>query len=89
VTGALALDKVDALKARCPDQSCNRKDNGELEAASALGTASTTGLVVGVLGLAAGTAVFFLVQPGSPGPAARTGVRAGLGPGGLHLEGTF
>ena len=85
-TIAMSMNSMLALtKASCPNQSCN----GELDAASALGAASTAGLVIGGIGIAAGTAVLLLVQPGAPGPAAGTSVRAGLGPGGLHLEGSF
>jgi hypothetical protein len=92
VTGALALDKVGTLQTLCPERSCNRKDNGELEAASALGTASTIGLVVGGLGLAAGTAVLFLVQPGGqqrPAAGLPASIGVALGPGGLAALGSF
>ncbi|WP_437935885.1 PEGA domain-containing protein [Sorangium sp. So ce341] len=47
VAGALALDKVKELDARCPDKQCPSTQEGERRAAAALGTTATVGLVVG------------------------------------------
>lgn len=97
VAGDLALQKVNGLEDRCPQQSCYRRDNAEVEAARALGTAATVGLVVGGVGAAAGTVVFFAVRPSASekqatARAATTAglhLRADLGPGRLTISGEF
>ncbi|WP_437552555.1 PEGA domain-containing protein [Sorangium sp. So ce367] len=89
VTGGLALDKINELDARCPNKQCPSTEAGNQRAVEALGTAATVGLLVGGLGVAAGTGVLLLTRPGGskrrPGPS----VRAGVGLGGFEVKGRF
>ncbi|WP_437513957.1 PEGA domain-containing protein [Sorangium sp. So ce1099] len=89
VAGGLALDKVAWLNAHCPDKQCPSTETRNQNAAATLGTAATVGLVVGGLGLAAGTAVLLLTRPGRGERRAGPSVSASVGLGGFEVEGRF
>ncbi len=89
VTGLLAASERDDAAARCPNRICTEGSEGEsaLDSFRALRTVSTTGYVVGAVGIATG--VTFLVL--SSGKPARTtqAVRLWLGAGAAGVRGAF
>lgn len=89
VTGLFAASERDAAAARCPDHVCTEGSEGEsaLDSFRALRTVSTTGYVVGAVGIATGFTL--LVLPS--GKPARTNqpVRAWIGPGTAGVRGAF
>ncbi|WP_437293121.1 PEGA domain-containing protein [Sorangium sp. So ce426] len=97
VTGGLALKEVGEVRARCGGTSCPQSERQKLDEAGDLGTLATVGLVVGAVGVAAGTTALFVLQPGGderrPGGGAKAsgGVawRAGVGLGRFEIEGRF
>lgn len=101
VTGGLALTAVKELETECPDHSCFRSEHPKITRAATLGTVSTMGLVVGSLGLVAGTTVILLTRPPDekPRPSGRVALSRptgpswnaglGLGLGRFTVEGTF
>lgn len=89
VAGGLALDKVNDLKVRCPNQRCPSTEAQTMEAATTLGTVSTVGLVVGALGAAGGTVVLLLTRPEGGERRAGPRVSAGVGLGGFEVKGRF
>lgn len=93
VSLALAKGKVDELKVACPDDLCPRSQQANLVAVHDLQTISTVGLVVGGIGVAAGTVVLVALPSGpkSPGPASAgvAGWRLAVGAGQIGLEGSF
>lgn len=80
VTGGLSLGKVSSLKERCPGGACAPSDQGDLDAAGALGTTSTVAFVVGGVAVAAGVVLLVVNRPPKQEPAA-AGLH--LGPTGL------
>jgi PEGA domain len=100
VTGALAWGKVSDLKSVCQSNTCPPSEQENLNAARRLETLATVGLVVGSLGVAAGTIVFFALKPKRGERRADTASRTtqagdamdwrvGVGPGRLQMEGSF
>jgi hypothetical protein len=89
VAGGLALDKVNRLKASCPNQQCPSTETENLNVVSTLGTVSTVGLVVAGLGAAAGTAVLLLTRPEGGKRPAGPSVSAGVGLGSFEIKGRF
>ncbi|WP_104984226.1 PEGA domain-containing protein [Sorangium cellulosum] len=89
VAGGLALDKVNGLKASCPNQQCPSTETENLNDVSTLGTVSTVGVVVAGLGAAAGTAVLLLTRPEEGKRPAGPSVSASVGLGGFGINGRF
>ncbi|WP_437745361.1 PEGA domain-containing protein [Sorangium sp. So ce302] len=100
VTGGLALKEVGEVRSRCGGTSCPQSERDKLDEAGDLATLATVGLVVGAVGVAAGTTALFVLQPsggerraGAPGggakPAAGVAWRAGVGLGRFEIEGRF
>lgn len=93
VTGGLALSKAKELEEACPEGTCNRSSDPDIDEASKLGTISVVGLVAGSLGVAVGTVVLLAVKPQEPAKSARRvlspSVELSAGPLGLGLEGRF
>jgi hypothetical protein len=99
VTGIMALNKITDVRLRCQNTLCPTKEADNIEAARVLGTASTIGLVVGGVGLAAGTFFLFKRPGASPtAPAAPSGkaeraggvqLDVGVGLGHVRIEGKF
>ena len=91
ITGALALDQVGDLKARClPTNRCPAADQARADAAGRLADASTIGLIVGGAAILTGV-VLVLARP-SGGAAHRTEaspVRFNVGLGVVTMEGAF
>jgi len=90
ITGIMFISRAGDLKDQCPDNRCPANLESEGDTVSTLGTVSTVGLVVGAVGVAAGTILLFV--PGDDDePAAQTSwrptVRVGLGA--IQIEGTF
>jgi len=64
LTGILALSRAGSLKDACtPDGRCPSTSQSDLDAASTLGTVSNVMFGVAVVGLAVGTATYFLWKP--------------------------
>jgi tetratricopeptide (TPR) repeat protein len=85
VTGVLALSKASTAKQGCANGEC--ADQASLDAAQAsrsMGTISTIGFAVGVVGAGVGVAGLLWGKPG-----ASTTVAVSLGPSGGALRGTF
>ena len=107
ITGSVALAKSNAIKPLCDsDYRCipldgnNKSLTEDLNAMRTLGTVSTVGLVVGGIGVVAGTIVVIAQQPGGNDPrvgapsgqaSAAGGVlwNAGVGLGRFTIQGSF
>jgi hypothetical protein len=64
LTGILTLSRAGSLKDACtPDGRCPSTSQSDLDAASTLGTVSSVMFGVAVVGLAVGTATYFLWKP--------------------------
>lgn len=94
VTGSLALATQQEVKSHCNGSACPPNQQEGLDLIRTLGKASTAGLVVGGVGVAAGTLVLLVVRPrgngkNSQGLHGMTLQAAVAGPGMFRLEGTF
>jgi hypothetical protein len=99
VTGGLAASTVSDIRSRCGGDHCPLTEQTNLDRARALATTSTTGLVIGALGVAAGTVTLVLnrslgrgAAPSEVDPAPRSAgvvLRAGSGFGALEIGGRF
>jgi hypothetical protein len=98
VTGILALNTITDVRSNCQDTLCPTDQANNIESARTFGTISTLGLVVGGVGLAAGT-FFLFKRPGAtpPPPAARRktaftqgfDMDVGFGLGAIQIKGRF
>lgn len=97
ITGAMSSSAVSDIKSRCEGNQCLRSDAPAADRAETLGNVSTAAFILGGVGLAAGAALLIL-RPGDDdggAPASAGSARAaprltlGVGPGSLHLGGTF
>jgi hypothetical protein len=77
VTGKMSLDRVSELDEACPDKRCPSGRQADIDDAKMLGTVSTIGFGVGVVGI--GTGVVLLVLSGSTAEK-RTATGAAVGP---------
>jgi hypothetical protein len=77
VTGKMSLDRVNELDEACPDKRCPSGRQADIDDAKMLGTISTIGFGVGVVGI--GTGVVLLVLSGSTAEK-RTATGAAVGP---------
>lgn len=68
VTGGLSLARVSDLKTRCPNGACAPADQGNLDAAGALGTTSTVAFAVGAVLVATGAVLFVVNHPAKREP---------------------
>lgn len=100
VGGILALNKVTDVRANCFDTLCPSNQASNIASARTLGNLSTAGLIVGGVGLAAGTFFLFNRPGASPPPPAASGkkktawvsivdVNVGFGLGGIQVNGRF
>jgi hypothetical protein len=93
VSGALFLGKLSGLDARCPRRRCDSREQPELDAARRLGTISTTGFVVGAVGVAAGAILLGLrpggARVGGQRAAAQAAVTPWIGPSAGGVAGRF
>ena len=91
VTGKMSLDRVSELDDACPDKRCPSGRQSDIDDAKMLGTISTVGFGVGVLGIGAG--VVLLVMSGSseekPTAASSKVIRPWIGVSSVGLRGSF
>jgi hypothetical protein len=86
VAGGVMLANGRALESRCGGTSCTLSEQSSLPGIHTLGVVSAAGLVVGGVGVAAGTVVVAIpMKPGAP----LGGASAGVGPGRFTIEGRF
>jgi hypothetical protein len=83
VTGAMAMNKANAVKAGCVDGHCLRSDGNSLDAAKSLARISTIAFVVAGVGAAAG-ATLLVWRPAGGATAIAT-----IGPGSVAVGATF
>jgi hypothetical protein len=76
ITGAVALGDHSTLSKNCQNGSCDSSQKSTLDGYHTMGALSTTGFIIGGVGVAAGV-VFLLMQPSS-GPAAQAAPATGL-----------
>ena len=93
ISGGLAKGRLDELRSRCGGTECPAAEASNVDAARALGTMSTVGLVVAGFGVAAGSVGLVALRPKAPerGTTVRETVAThlGIGPGGLVIVGSF
>jgi hypothetical protein len=68
ITGGVFVGKAGELKDRCPDNQCAPEDEEEGDSVATLGNVSTATLVIGAVGIVAGT-IFLFVPLGEDDPA--------------------
>lgn len=92
VMGILSKAKVDELAERCPNNTCRPEDEPQASAAKTMGDIATVNLVVGGVGVIAGT-VLLLTRSGgtssSTGKGTLETLHVAVGPGSVGLSGTF
>jgi len=86
VSGVMVLGRKSTADDHCPDKRCDQTGFDAVESGRTLGIVSTTGFIVGGLGLAAGA--YFILSSGS-GEKAAGAVTASLTPGGVRVSGSF
>jgi hypothetical protein len=90
VSGVLALKQVGRLSDRCPDYKCPEKQQERIDSARTLGTVSTIGFGVAVVGAGTGLGLLLLgQQPSDPAAESRSSVQPWIGLGSAGLEGRF
>jgi hypothetical protein len=103
ITGGVFAGKASDLKDRCPDNHCAPEDEEEGNSVTTLGNVSTATLVIGAVGVVAGTIFLFVPLGGDEAPpttdeppATEEGAeeaawapRLGIGLGSVVLEGRF
>jgi hypothetical protein len=92
VFGALHLSTFGDLEDQCPGNVCPASLQGDADSGKTYQTVANVGLVVGAVGLAAGTALFVttLIGDDEPTSASRPPpLQLGVGPTGLSLRGSF
>lgn len=87
VFGAMNRSKYNSLDSDCPNGICPTDRNDDIDAGKRYQTIANIGLVVGVVGLGTGTALYFLSddEQGREQPTTQVGV----GPGSVMVRGTF
>ena len=92
VAGVVVLKEEDDLLARCPNRTCPADDSDDVDAFDSARIATTVGMVLGGVGIAAGVTLLLLAPSDADAdegeqPAAR--VQPFFGPTGAGLWGTF
>lgn len=88
INGSVALSQRGHLEERCPARVCPPSAHDAADAYDATRAATTIGFVIGGLGLAAGTALYFFAPATEPADEAPA-LEASLGPLGGALSGRF
>lgn len=88
VTGVLAFVKIHDVESHCAGVRCPPSERANVDAASTLGSVSTASLVLGGLGVAAGSILLISLRPGGNVPRA-TGAALRVGAYRLDFEGSF
>jgi hypothetical protein len=78
VFGAMSSSKYSSLESACPGHVCPPGKQGDVDAGRTYQTVANVGLGVGIAGIAAGTALFFLGTGGGNGDA-KIALDVGLG----------
>ncbi len=90
ISGSLATSNYDELVEQCPGDRCPADLESQADTTRSQQTAANVGLVVGVVGLAAGVALLvtsFVLEGGSAEPQPEVAVS--MGPGSLVITGSF
>lgn len=86
VFGAMNRSKFNSLEEDCPSAVCLTDRSDDIDAGKRYQTIANVGLVVGVVGLGTGTALYFLSDDkGQEQPT----TQVGFGPGSVTVQGTF
>ncbi len=86
VFGMMNRSKFNSLEDDCPNSVCLTDRSDDIDAGKRYQTIANVGLVVGVVGLGAGTALYLLSNDsGQEQPT----TQVGLGPGSVTVQGTF
>ncbi len=88
ITGFMAIGKHGDLSNACPSGTCSPAQQSDIDSYHTLGTISTVGVVVGVVGVAAG-AVLLLTAPKQEAKPAAAWVSPYVGPGSVGAVGRF
>ncbi len=85
IAGVLLLSEEQDLAERCPERQCPPEAHDDARGFDTLRALTTTGMIVGGVGLATGITLLLL----APSSEAETAVRPLLGPGFVGVEGSF
>ncbi len=88
VAGALALAEIHGVESRCVGIRCPPSEQANVSAAGTLADVSTVGLVVGGLGVAAGSIILISLRTGTSVPLS-TSAALRVGVGRFEFEGRF
>lgn len=88
IVGAVALGKAQGVKSRCDGTRCLPADQAVADRAETLGRMATTGVLVGLVGAATGTVLFF-TAPARSGSAQSGRMSLGVSGTSLLLKGEF
>lgn len=91
VFGAMHLSTFGDLEDQCPGGRCPASLQGDADSGQTYQTVANVGLVVGAIGLAAGTALFVttLIGDDDQSTASAPPLELGVGPTGFSLRGSF
>ena len=91
IFGAMSRSKYNDLESSCPGGLCPADRQSDIDAGKRDQTIANIGLIVGVVGLGTGTALYFLDDRSGSGreTAARPSTSVGLGPGSVTVHGSF
>jgi hypothetical protein len=91
VFGGLTLSEYSSLEDQCPDGSCTEEQSGDGDSGRTYQTVANVGVIIGAVGLAAGTGLFVasLMQEDDGGEEMATAPRISVGPGSVVVSGTF
>ena len=87
VFGLLNNAKYSDIEEQCNDRVCSSDQASDAERGHTYQTMANVGLIVGVVGL--GTAVALILTEDEGATAKRNATRVSLGPGRIHVKGTF
>ena len=88
VAGLMNKSKYDDLKSNCPDGHCGPGKQDDIDGGRRLQTIANIGLVVGVVGIGAGTTLF-LLSGDAPNTERTATVRVRVSPGFASVSGSF
>jgi hypothetical protein len=90
VFGLKSMSDSDESEKHCSGNQCTAEGVALRDDALAAGNVSTVGFIIGGVGLAAGTILWFTLPSGSEArPTTVGGLRVGVSPGGIALEQAF
>ena len=89
ISAAVYFTRAEDLKAQCPNDRCAPELESERDTISSIGDVSMAAFGVALAGAAAGGVLMFFVGNDDDKDDGDGSVRAGIGPGGLLIEGHF